>query len=190
MKNSLVSDGSNCRASGWADNEYVVYDQNGGRNAINLSEASGTFTLTWLNPLTGAIVDGGPVTPTSSVALNPPGSMSGEWCAFISRNDGPVNKSEHPNRDVSRTVIKISPNPFYQQVRINIFAQNKIQGGKPHNTMTLGVYDIHGSMIANLTSKVRSGQVLWNAKRRASTIFIVKCTMGEYQMAEKIFLMK
>jgi chitodextrinase len=83
MKNGLVNDGSNCRASGWTNNEYVVYDQNGGSNSINLAEASGTFKLTWLNPLTGATVDGGTVNGGGSAALNPPGSMASEWCAFI-----------------------------------------------------------------------------------------------------------
>ena len=87
MKNDLVEDGSNCRCSGKDNAEYFVYDQNGGGNAIDLSGASGTYELTWFNPLTGDSERGGTVDGGSSVSLDPPGSMSSEWAVLVKNQE-------------------------------------------------------------------------------------------------------
>jgi hypothetical protein len=52
--NSLVSASAGQICSGIPGEHYVVYDQDGGNITINLSAASGSFSVLWFDPKTGA----------------------------------------------------------------------------------------------------------------------------------------
>lgn len=52
--NSLVSASARQIASGISGQEYLVYDEDGGSITINLSGASGSFSVLWFDPKTGA----------------------------------------------------------------------------------------------------------------------------------------
>lgn len=86
MQNGLVgTDTTNAKASGWPDREYAICDQNGGSNSLDLTavDATASFALEWLDPLTGAVTPDGFVSGGQVVALDPPPAVSTEWCAFL-----------------------------------------------------------------------------------------------------------
>ncbi|MDX1739973.1 MAG: DUF5060 domain-containing protein [Rhodothermales bacterium] len=86
MQNGLVgTDTANARASGWPGQEYLICDQNGGSNSIDLTGvvASTSFALEWLDPLTGDVTPDGVVSGGQIVTLDPPPSVSTEWCALL-----------------------------------------------------------------------------------------------------------
>ena len=84
QKNGMVGKGI---CSGKDNTEYFVYNQSGGDNTIDLSSASGSYELTWFDPLTGDSESGGTLEGGTSVSLSPPGSMSSEWAALLVNED-------------------------------------------------------------------------------------------------------
>jgi chitodextrinase len=75
MLNGRVSASQRQIASGIPGREYLVYDENGGSVAIDLSGDGGlTFQATWFNPVTGASTSAGSVAGGSTVSLTSPWS--------------------------------------------------------------------------------------------------------------------
>lgn len=74
MLNGLVSAGQGQIASGVADQEYLVYDQNGGTITIDLSGASSAtvFDVLWFDADTGATQSAAPVTGGQSRSFSCP----------------------------------------------------------------------------------------------------------------------
>lgn len=85
--NNLVSSEARQIASGIPGQEYLVYDEDGGSMTIDLSVASGTFSVLWFDPTTGAEQSGGSVpggTPTEGL-VSP---FSGDTVLFLSSGSG------------------------------------------------------------------------------------------------------
>jgi hypothetical protein len=68
---------------------YLVYLPDGGAAGLDLSEAAGRFTVSWLDPRTGGALQAGPVrevTGGGGVDLGtPPSDAAGDWLAVVRR---------------------------------------------------------------------------------------------------------
>ncbi len=66
---------------------YLVYLPNGGTTDLDLSGATGSFTVNWFNPRTGGALAGGPVKSVNGggkVALGTsPADADEDWLAII-----------------------------------------------------------------------------------------------------------
>jgi len=128
MKNNLVGKGI---CSGKDNTEYFAYNHEGGNTTIDLSGASGTYEVTWLNPLSGDTESGGTVDGGSSVALSPPGSMDSEWAVLLSnpdvvevRESPPQIRDRHPAVSVDGGDVLLSRIPARGPVRVTLFSLN------------------------------------------------------------------
>jgi hypothetical protein len=83
--NRLVSASARQIASGIPGHEYLVYDQDGGSIAINLTGASlsTTFSVLWYDPKTGAEQSGGKINGGASRTLTSP--FSGDTVLLLRR---------------------------------------------------------------------------------------------------------
>jgi hypothetical protein len=70
--NSLVSASAGQICSGIPGEQYVVYDQDGGNITINLSAASGSYSVLWFDPKTGATQSGAEICGGGSRTLSSP----------------------------------------------------------------------------------------------------------------------
>ncbi len=133
MKNNLVGKGI---CSGNDNAEYFVYNHEGGNTTIDLSGASGTYEVTWLNPLSGDTESGGAVDGGSSVSLEPLGSMSSEWAALI--------------RNTSAVGVKTSPLKTGARRPLIGFHGNDVSVGFPNGKTPAhaAVYSLDGAVIA------------------------------------------
>jgi len=91
-RNELVGnlDASNTRfCLGREDEVYVVYLLEGGTTKIDLSEAKGTYSISWYNPRTGGKLSRGSVKSVKAggeVALgNPPSDPKEDWVVLIAK---------------------------------------------------------------------------------------------------------
>jgi outer membrane protein assembly factor BamB len=82
--NALVNPESLCLAD--RGQVYVIYRQNGGTITLDLSAATGLFRCRWLDPRTGAKLDGGSVTGGGSRTFRMPGSD--DWILLITSTPG------------------------------------------------------------------------------------------------------
>jgi collagenase-like protein with putative collagen-binding domain len=68
---------------------YLVYLPAGGTTDLDLSQTSGTFTVSWFDPRNGGPLESGSVTSVqagSSVALGqPPDSVADDWLVVVKR---------------------------------------------------------------------------------------------------------
>jgi hypothetical protein len=81
--NGLVSSSVRQIASGIPGQEYLVYDEDGGSITIDLSAASGSFSVLWYDPKSGAQQGGGSVNGGASRTLTSP--FSGDSVLLLSR---------------------------------------------------------------------------------------------------------
>jgi hypothetical protein len=77
----LVGEGAYCFAK--PGEVYLVYLLFQGLTELDLSAASGDWTLRWLNPRTGELTDAGTVTGGASVQLEAPGE--GDFAALLTK---------------------------------------------------------------------------------------------------------
>ena len=72
-----------------AGDTYLVYLPNGGSTDLNLSDASGSYTVSWFDPRTGGVLQSGSVKQVrggGTVALgDPPSDGGADWLALIRR---------------------------------------------------------------------------------------------------------
>ncbi|MFZ2095940.1 MAG: putative collagen-binding domain-containing protein, partial [Anaerolineales bacterium] len=87
--------------------EYLVYLPYGGTNTVDLSAASGTLTVEWLNPLDGTITDGGTVHGGAIRSFTPP--FDGDAALYIYQTLPPVTPT--PTNGPTPTETQI-PNYF------------------------------------------------------------------------------
>ena len=91
-QNSLVSGyGNNAnRCLAKTGSVYLVQLHDGGTATLNLSAASGSFTVKWFNPRSGgALVNGPTVSGGGTVSLgSPPNTTSEDWIALVQSTSG------------------------------------------------------------------------------------------------------
>ncbi|MGJ8639959.1 MAG: DUF5060 domain-containing protein [Opitutaceae bacterium] len=107
---------------------YAIYLPNGGRSDIDLSAASGTYTVQWFNPRDGGPLQSGTVETVhagSTVSIgNPPSETSEDWAVLISRSGPdpdvsittPTNASEVVEGTPVTFRVDISDNPNFDRV--------------------------------------------------------------------------
>jgi hypothetical protein len=86
-----------------------------------------------------------------------------------------------PGQKISGLEITASPNPFNSKVRINFSNQ--------WSAVNVSVFDITGRQIKSF-GKVKSGQVLWNARGLSKGIYILKIKTAERILSRRLFLQK
>lgn len=68
---------------------YLVYLPNGGTTSLDLTDADGTFSVSWFNPRTGGELEEGSVSEVAggeTVRIgNPPAEGNEDWLAVIRR---------------------------------------------------------------------------------------------------------
>ena len=91
-QNSLVSDSGNNanRCLARTGDTYLVQLHDGGIHTLNLSAASGSFTVKWFDPRNGgALINGPTVSGGGTVSLGaPPNSTSEDWVALVQSSTG------------------------------------------------------------------------------------------------------
>lgn len=85
--NDLVSSPKRQIASGIANKEYLIYDEDGGQITLDLSDTSGSdsFFALWYDPTDGNMVNGGIVQGGDSVTFDSP--FNGDSVLFVYRPD-------------------------------------------------------------------------------------------------------
>ncbi len=70
---------------------YAIYFPNGGSTNLNLTDASGTFTVKWFNPVNGGSLVNGSVTELNGGGNrnigNPPKNTATDWVALVEKRD-------------------------------------------------------------------------------------------------------
>ncbi|MGQ0637701.1 MAG: DUF459 domain-containing protein [Planctomycetaceae bacterium] len=91
--NEMVSRDEQQIASGIVGEEYIVYDQDGGPVALNLSDVDSdrTFVAIWYDPASGAEQDGGTVSGGASRSLVSPFPMDSVLFLRRAARDAPSN---------------------------------------------------------------------------------------------------
>jgi hypothetical protein len=111
-QNSLVSgSGSNanrCLAKTGA--AYLVHLPSGGSATLNLSAASGSFSVKWFNPRTGAVVNRSDINGGGTVSLgSPPDTTTQDWVVFLRSGsgggEGDVNQAPVANAGPDATAV-------------------------------------------------------------------------------------
>ncbi len=117
-QNSLSSTGyclANAVASGA---EYLVYAPTGGTIQVNLSAASGTLNVEWLNPATGAVTVGNPVQGGATRSLTPP--FSGDAVLYIfAPGANPTPSATPANTPTSTPFPTNTPMPTASNTPVN-----------------------------------------------------------------------
>jgi hypothetical protein len=108
-QNSLVSgNGNNAnRCLAKTGQSYLVQLHSGGTHTLNLSGASGQFTVKWLNPRTGATVTRPNITGGGSVSLgSPPDTTTQDWIVFVQTSSAsPTNTAPLVNAGPDKSAI-------------------------------------------------------------------------------------
>ena len=176
MKNDLVDDGENCRCSGKDNVQYFVYDQNGGNNSIDLSGASGSYDVTWYNPLTGDSESGATVNGGSSVPLNPPGSMSSEWAVLLS-NPGAVEDA-----GVSRPRTgQVSP-------AVSLSGSDVLMSFAGNRPVRVALYSLNGAMVLRRELAASAGTVRLTLPGGRAGMHVLRIDRGGHEQVVKINL--
>ena len=103
---SLVSASQGQICSGVGGEEYVVYDEDGGSVAIDLSSDSGTFSVLWYDPKSGSVqagaaVSGGQVTTVSS-------PFSGDSVLLLKNAASPPVDNISPNEPTNLRTVSVN----------------------------------------------------------------------------------
>lgn len=108
-QNSLVSgNGNNAnRCLAKTGQSYLVQLHSGGTHTLNLTGASGQFTVKWFNPRTGATVTRPNITGGGSVALgSPPDTTTQDWIVFVQTSSAsPTNTAPLVNAGPDRSAV-------------------------------------------------------------------------------------
>jgi hypothetical protein len=82
--------------------------------------------------------------------------------------------------------LDADPNPFNPEVRLTAM----VPANSPTQSFTLKVYNVAGREVTDLTARVKSSRVVWNAARMPSGIYVVKFVSGPRTAFKRITLMK
>jgi hypothetical protein len=85
---------------------------------------------------------------------------------------------------ISDAALECNPNPFNPAIRIRVLGAAE---GKSA-LLRLAVFDIRGQRVADLTGRLQSGIVEWNASGRPSGLYLVRLTQGLRSITKAVFL--
>jgi hypothetical protein len=95
-----------------------------------------------------------------------------------------VEKDKGPEDEVF--ALDADPNPFNPEVRLTIV----VPANSATQSFTLKVYNVAGREVADLTARVKSSRVVWNAAGMPSGVYIVKLVCSTRTAFRQITLMK
>jgi hypothetical protein len=85
--NGFVTNGHCLGESG---ETYIIYLENGQPTDVDLSSATGVFTVEWLNPRTGVYTAGAPIAAGGIVTLLPPEGDLEDWVLHLTKLQEPI----------------------------------------------------------------------------------------------------
>jgi hypothetical protein len=95
-----------------------------------------------------------------------------------------VEKAQGPEDEAF--ALNANPNPFNPEVKLTAV----IPANSGARSFTLKVYNVAGREVADLTARVKSGQVVWNAAHMPSGIYVVKFVCGPRTAFRQVTLLK
>jgi hypothetical protein len=112
VSNDALASNANSFVYAKAGHTYAVYLKNGGTTNLNITGASGTYTVKWYNPRTGgALVDGTvrSVTGPGNVSIGqPPSETTKDWAALVTNTDPPGGVIGDPSGDGTISALDAS----------------------------------------------------------------------------------
>lgn len=153
-------------------------------DTIDVTAVNGAFDLTVLGQINYLVLISNQGVDIDSVAWD----QGQRLVPFTLPDSGPVLFTPASTMSASAAnqgLFEASPNPFNPATRLRFSL-----GKKPGAGVTMKIFDARGALVEDLTGKISANQAEWNARHRASGLYIAVLSQGGMQWKKKLMLVK